>query len=181
MWSWIARGSGTGLVLGAALSLSACQAHSLSAALGTQSSTPGTSSRSSSSSSSASSASSASSPSTDNCPSSSDLAGPSSEAYSGSNNSPFSARTDPEPTACEIARENHHKWTRLVGYTVEEATQRARAAAWKGEIEVQQLSEFDAACKGGLVCSLAPARWEIGEGHKLTLFVNRKIAITTPE
>jgi hypothetical protein len=125
--------------------------------------------------------SSSTSSSTESCPKSGDLPGPRPETYTGSNNSPFSARTDPEPTACEIARENNHKWTRLVGYSVEEATQRAKAAAWKGEIVVDQLSEFDASCKEGVVCSLAPARWEIGEGHKLTLYVKRKIAISIPE
>ncbi len=68
-----------------------------------------------------------------------------------------------------------------MGYPVEEATQRAKAAGWRGEIVVNQLSGFDAKCKDGLVCSLAPARWEIGEGHKLTLYVNRKITISTPD
>jgi hypothetical protein len=181
MWLWIARSSGAALVLGSALWLSACQAHSLSGALGTHASTTSTSPGSSASAASSSSTPSSTSSSTDNCPSSGDLPGARPESYTGSNNSPLAARTDPEPTDCEIARENHHKWTRLVGYTVEEATQRAKAAAWKGEVEVRQLSEFDPGCKDGMVCSLAPARWEIGEGHKLTLYVNRKIAIATPD
>jgi hypothetical protein len=177
MWFWIVRGSRTGLALGSALWLSACHAHSLNGALGVHSSTPSTSSGSSASASNPSTTSS----STESCPKSGDLPGPRPETYTGSNNSPLSARTDPEPTACEIARENHHKWTRLVGYTVEEATQRAKAAAWKGEIVVRQLDEFDPGCKEALVCSLAPARWEIGEGSTLTLYVNRKIAISTPD
>jgi hypothetical protein len=178
MWSWIARVSGTGLVLGSALWLSACHAHSLNVALGSHSTRPSTSPGSPAS---VSNPSTTSSSSAENCPKSGDLPGPRPETYTGSNNSPFSARTDPEPTACEIARENNHKWTRLVGYTVEEATQRAKAAAWKGEIVVRQLGEFDAKCKEGLVCSLAPARWEIGEGNTLTLYVNRKVTISTPD
>jgi hypothetical protein len=103
------------------------------------------------------------------------------ETYTGSNNSPFSARTDPEPTACEIARENRHKWTRLVGYTVEEATRRARAAGWENKIEVRPLTEYDARCKDGMVCTFQPARWEIGDGSALTLYVNHKMAISTPD
>jgi len=176
MWFRIARVSSPGLVIVAALSVSACQAHSLSGALGT--STPSTSSGSSASSSDASTTSSSS---PDNCPSSADLPRQGSETYTGSNNSPFSARTDPEPTACEIARENNHKWTRLVGYTVEEATKRAKAAEWDGTIEVHELSEFDPKCKDGLVCSLAPARWELRQDRKLTLYVNRKMTISTPD
>jgi hypothetical protein len=181
----IVRVSRIGLWLASALWLSACQAHSLSAALGVHT---GTSSASSAGPSGASStpapaesrASSASS-STDSCPSSSDLPGQRPETYTGSNNSPFSARTDPEPTACEIARENNHKWTRLVGYTPDEATRRAKAAGWEGRIEVHQLNEYDAKCKEGVVCTLDPARWEIGAGSTLTLYLNHKVAISTPD
>jgi beta-lactam-binding protein with PASTA domain len=97
------------------------------------------------------------------------------------NNSPYAAKSSPEPTACEIARENGHKWTRLVGYTPAEATKRAKAAGWEGKVVVHESQEFDASCKDGTVCSFDPARWEIGDGYELTLKVNRKVSITTPD
>jgi hypothetical protein len=188
----IARVSNIGLGLASVLWLSACGAHSLSAVLGTSSGPSGTSSTVSSPTSSSagstsapsstsSSSTSSSSDSTDNCPRSSDLPGQRPETYTGSNNSPFSARTDPEPTVCEIARENNHKWTRLVGYSVEEASKRAKAAGWDGKIEVHPLREYDAKCKEGMVCTLDPARWEIGAGSSLTLYVNHKVTISTPD
>jgi hypothetical protein len=186
MVSQMARVSSRGLWLACALSLSpACQAHSLTAVLGTHTATVNApsavvSTSNPSSRASASSASSASS-STDNCPRSSDLPGQRPETYTGSNNSPFSARTDPEPTQCEIARENNHKWTRLVGYTVAEATQRAKAAGYEGKVEARPLTEYDAKCKEGMVCTFQPARWEIGEGATLTLYVNHKVSISTPD
>jgi hypothetical protein len=103
------------------------------------------------------------------------------ESYSGSNNSPFATRTDPEPTHCEIARENNHKWTRLVGYTADEATRRAKAAGYAGKIEVRPLSEYDAKCKEGMVCRFDPARWEIEGSGTLTLYTNHKVQISTPD
>jgi PASTA domain len=71
--------------------------------------------------------------------------------------------------------------TPLVGYTVAEATQRARAAGLRGTISVSQLSEFDARCAAGTVCSITPLRWEIDPTIDLTLYVNRKLTIHTPE
>jgi hypothetical protein len=184
----IARSSSTGLLLGSLLSLSACQAHSLSAAMGFNSAAPSASPTATSGSSGSSSGNAASAPdgsrnllSAGDCPSSSDLPGDHPDTFTGSNNSPFSARTDPEPTVCEIARENNHKWTRLVGYTPDEATKRAKAAGWEGRFEVLPLREYDAKCKEGMVCSLQPARWEIGQGSTLTLYVNHKVTISTPD
>jgi len=183
----IARVTSRGLWLACALSLAACQAHSLTAALGSRTATvtapsvtaPSVAAGTASQPSSASSVSDATS--TDNCPRSSDLPGQRPETYTGSNNSPFSARTDPEPTQCEIARENHHKWTRLVGYSVAEATQRAKAAGFEGTIEVHALTEYDAKCKEGMVCTFQPARWEIGASSTLTLYTNHKVSISTPD
>jgi hypothetical protein len=187
----IARVSTTALWMISALSLSACQGHSLSA-LRASAPAPGVPSVVSSAASSSEVASSTpssvtagapstSSSSADSCPSSADLPGQRPETYTGTNNSPFSSRTDPEPTACEIARENDHKWTRLVGYTIDEATKRAKAAGWEGKVEVRQLREYDAKCKEGLVCTFEPARWEIGQGSTLTLYRNHKVEISTPD
>jgi hypothetical protein len=88
----------------------------------------------------------------------------------------------PRPScSAEDAKENCHRWTVLVGYPVDQATQRARAAGFTGKIDVGNLAEHDAACKDGLVCSVTPKRWELGQGETLTLWVNRKVAISTPE
>lgn len=79
------------------------------------------------------------------------------------------------------ARENCHDRTVLVGYPVEQAEQRARAAGFVGDFEVHVLPEYDASCKDGTVCRVDPPRWEIEPDITLTLLVNRKVAITTPE
>jgi len=68
-----------------------------------------------------------------------------------------------------------------VGYTVDEAAKRAKGAGWAGGVEVRELGEYDAKCKAGMVCTFQPARWEIGEGNMLTLYVNHKVAISTPD
>lgn len=185
----IARASCGGLGLACALSLSACHSQSLTSALGSGAAMAHAAPAAAPVAVSAPQAVTApravtapdASASTDNCPRSSDLPGQRPETYTGSNNSPFSARTDPEPTDCEIARENHHKWTRLVGYSVDEASRRAKSAGWEGKVEVRPLREYDARCKDGMVCTFDPARWEIGEGSTLVLYVNHKMTISTPD
>src|ERR1043166_864452 len=173
----IARVSSIG-VLASALWLSACGGHTLTAVMSHRPTAADASSTVTSATSKDSAASSSSSPvsvaanaaggagtadtpsraqrsaaGTDDCPS---PTGPRPESYSGSNNSPFAARTDPEPTHCEIARENNHKWTRLVGYSADEAARRAKATGYAGKIEVRPLSEYDAKCKEGMVCTFDP-------------------------
>jgi hypothetical protein len=81
----------------------------------------------------------------------------------------------------ETAKENCHHFTVLVGYSIAQATERARGAGFTGKIEVGNLADHDAACKDGAVCSVTPLRWEFGQGETLTLWVNRKVAISVPE
>jgi hypothetical protein len=132
--------------------LLACQAHSLTAGLGGGART-----------------------------SSADPSGTRPETFTGSTNSPFSAATDPPATERDIARENGHRWTRLVGYSIAEATRRARAAGYSGEIKVEELEQFDASCKDGTVCTFIPSRWELDLDDVLYLKVNRKVTIANPD
>jgi hypothetical protein len=77
--------------------------------------------------------------------------------------------------------ENGRLWTVLAGYTVEEARARAKAAGHNDRIEVGQLYEYDPACKDGVVCRADPLRWEIDESSTLTLWINKKVTISTPD
>lgn len=79
------------------------------------------------------------------------------------------------------ARDNCHDRVPLVGYPVEQAVQRARAAGFTGKIEVLTSSDYDASCKDGTVCAVRPDLWEINFDDELTLLVNRKVAISAPE
>jgi hypothetical protein len=68
----------------------------------------------------------------------------------------------------------------LVGATVEEATRLAREKGYDGKIEIMQLSEFQAGCKPETVCGVSPRLWELLPGKLLTLYINPKLTITTP-
>jgi len=149
-----------------ALWLSACQAHAWSAKLG---GSAGTSSPASSAG------------STDSASSNTGSTGSSTPGET--NNSPLNTATDPEPSAADIARDRGHRWTRLIGYTPEEAIRRAKAAGFTGKIEVTELSAFDATCKSGTVCRFYPTRWELefSDQDVLWLSVNHKVTIATPD
>lgn len=77
--------------------------------------------------------------------------------------------------------ENGRLWTVLAGYTVDEARARAKAAGHNDRIEVGQLYEYDPTCKDGTVCRADPLRWEIDESSTLTLWINKKVTISTPD
>ena len=77
--------------------------------------------------------------------------------------------------------DNGQKWTILAGFTVEEATRRARATGFDGEIETKQVSDYRADCKLGTVCGVTPLRWQLNIEHTLTLWVNPKLKISSPE
>lgn len=79
------------------------------------------------------------------------------------------------------AKDNCHHFTELIGYSVAEATKRARGAGFTGKIEVANLAEHDAGCKADTVCSVTPKRWEFNQGETLTLWINRKVTISVPE
>jgi beta-lactam-binding protein with PASTA domain len=68
----------------------------------------------------------------------------------------------------------------LAGLSVEAAKQRAKTAGYAGPIEVLQLSEFDKDCKADTVCRVSPDHWELNQ-EVLTLYVNRKVAISVPD
>jgi hypothetical protein len=72
-------------------------------------------------------------------------------------------------------------WVVLEGFSPAEATQRAKAAGYAGDIEVARLAAHDPACKAGTVCRVEPFRWEFGVGSKLTLLLNPTVTISTPE
>ena len=67
----------------------------------------------------------------------------------------------------------------LAGYSVEEATRRARARGFHGRIEISHLTEFDPACKPATVCGVIPWYWE-ADPPILTLYINHEITITPP-
>lgn len=77
--------------------------------------------------------------------------------------------------------ENGRLWTQLAGYTVDEARARAKQAGHNDRITVSPLYEYDPKCKDGIVCRVDPLRWEIDESSTLTLWVNKKVEISTPE
>lgn len=80
-----------------------------------------------------------------------------------------------KPTAAAV----DHR-TKLVGLDVAEATQRARAAGFTGTIEVIDANP-DPACQIETVCHVDPERWELNQARKMTLYINHKLKISTPE
>ena len=69
----------------------------------------------------------------------------------------------------------------LVGYTVEEATRRAREKGYTGNIEVYFAREFVAGCNPGTVCGVTPRLFEMLPGRVLTFYLNRELNIKTPD
>ncbi len=69
--------------------------------------------------------------------------------------------------------------TPLTGYSVEEATRRARAKGFHGSIEIVPLAQFDEACKPATVCAIRPWYWE-HNNTELTLYINREPTTTPP-
>jgi len=68
----------------------------------------------------------------------------------------------------------------LEGLDVAEATKRARAAGFTGDILVQPAGN-PANCKVGTVCSVDPARWNLNQAHRMTLWINKPLTIPTPD
>jgi beta-lactam-binding protein with PASTA domain len=68
----------------------------------------------------------------------------------------------------------------LEGLDVAEATKRARAAGYTGDIIVQPAGN-PANCKVGTVCSVDPERWNLNQSSRLTLWVNKALTIVTPD
>ncbi len=68
----------------------------------------------------------------------------------------------------------------LEGLDVAEATKRARAAGFTGEVLVEPAAS-SATCKLNTVCSVTPERWNLDLHGRLTLWVNKPMTITTPD
>ena len=77
----------------------------------------------------------------------------------------------------EVAEVDHS--TKLVGLDPAEATKRARAAGYTGQIVVEPAHA--GGCKVGTVCSVDPERWELNQAGRLTLWVNKALTISTPD
>jgi beta-lactam-binding protein with PASTA domain len=69
----------------------------------------------------------------------------------------------------------------VTGMTIDEATKKAKASGFTGEVKVAELYEFDKDCKAGTVCRFEPRRYYLNQDRTLTLFINRKLAISAPE
>ena len=143
----------------APLLVAACGSHSFTAGLGGSSSSPASPLTTSSSSSSSS---------------------PSSSSTESSNEGATKDVYGPDGRLDKWA-ENGRLWTALAGYTVAEARARAKAAGHNDRVVVSQLYEYDPKCKDGTVCRADPMRWEIDESSTLTLWINKKVEISTPE
>jgi O-acetyl-ADP-ribose deacetylase (regulator of RNase III) len=74
----------------------------------------------------------------------------------------------------------HKRWAILAGYTVEQATQRAKLTGFSGTIRVTEGDRFDPSCADGVVCAVFPAYWQ-GSSEQLILFVNRHMKISSPD
>lgn len=70
--------------------------------------------------------------------------------------------------------------TELVGYSVEEATRRARSAGYTGNVDVRSCTTCGPSCKLDTVCRVSPDRWELNQ-EMLILFVARAATITLPD
>jgi len=178
----------TGAWLAVVLSTAACGAHSFTAGLGGSTgstSSSGSSVASSSSSSSGSSSSTKASSST----------GVDDEWRCNDPQLEFKSKSKPctpapeaaDPTAVYLPdgrldkrAESGKLWTVLEGFSPDEATRRARAAGFPGQIEVGPLAAHDPACKPGTVCRAEPFRWEFIAAGTLTLLVNPTLTISTP-
>lgn len=77
--------------------------------------------------------------------------------------------------------ESDHRWTILAGYSVEEATRRAKAAGFTGRIEIRERTRYQAGCELGAVCWVTPRRWELDQDRVMTLWVNKALEISAPE
>ncbi len=60
----------------------------------------------------------------------------------------------------------------IVGLPLDAAKQKVVAAGFTGEVEVMELSEYDASCKAGNVCQVSPTRWYLNQEHRMQLLVN---------
>ena len=69
----------------------------------------------------------------------------------------------------------------VTGMTIEEATKKAKASGFTGEVKVSELYEFDKDCKAGTVCRFEPRRYYLNQDRTLTLYINRKLSISAPE
>lgn len=77
--------------------------------------------------------------------------------------------------------EFRHRYLILAGYTVEEATRRAKDAGFAGPIHVIPDDNFDARCAAGTVCRIYPRLWQEFPNDQLTLYVNRSVQISSPD
>jgi beta-lactam-binding protein with PASTA domain len=69
----------------------------------------------------------------------------------------------------------------LAGLSVADATKLAKAKGFEGKIEVIEQHEFNKDCKADTVCGYTPNHWDANQSRTLTLYINRKLAIGTPE
>lgn len=95
-----------------------------------------------------------------------------------------SAPSSPSPSAASSSSGGEHvdpKEPVIVGLSVADATAKIKASGFDGKIEVFNNSEFDPSCKADTVCGFDPRRWYLNQDHRMTLYVNRKLAIGAPE
>jgi beta-lactam-binding protein with PASTA domain len=69
----------------------------------------------------------------------------------------------------------------VVGVSVADAENKAKAAGYTGQFQVFSLPEYDESCKDGMVCRVEPIRWYLNQERMMTLYTNKKISISTPD
>lgn len=69
----------------------------------------------------------------------------------------------------------------IVGLPLDDARKKAVASGFTGKVEVLEKSEYDASCKAGNVCMVTPDRWYLNQERVMTLYVNKKLTISTPD
>ena len=68
----------------------------------------------------------------------------------------------------------------LRGLSLEDAKKQIRAAGYTGQIDVQEITN-DVGCKIDTVCSAYPERWDVNDEPRMTVYVMKKVTISTPD
>jgi beta-lactam-binding protein with PASTA domain len=69
----------------------------------------------------------------------------------------------------------------LRGMSIEDAKKKAVATGFTGTIEVLEQYDFDQDCKAETVCRVSPDHWELNQERTMTLYINKRVKITTPD
>ncbi len=65
--------------------------------------------------------------------------------------------------------------------SIDDAKKKAVATGFTGKIEVIEMYDFDKDCKADTVCRVSPDHWELNQEHSMTLYINKKLKISTPD